>query len=51
MKAQFSTVNCTSAHCCAVACSSAPIARLVDTAVILAVSIFICLFNIRLRAI
>ena len=48
-----STYNQTS-NCCttsAVACSSARISEILDTALLLAVSIFICLFNIRLRAI
>ena len=39
MKAQFSTTNCTSNRCAAVACSSASIVNLLDTVIILAVSI------------
>lgn len=50
MAAQVSSYNHT-ANCCstyAAACSSARISRILDTAVILVVSIFISLINIRL---
>ena len=50
MAARFTTSNHT-ANCCstfAAACSSARISRILDTAVILVVSIFISLINIRL---
>ena len=39
--------NCCST--CAAATSSARICRILDTAIIVAVSIFICLLNLRLR--
>ena len=50
MAARFSTANHT-ANCCstsAAATSSARISRILDTAIILVVSIFVCLINIRL---
>ena len=50
MAARFTSYNHT-ANCCstsAAACSSARISRILDTAVILVVSIFISLINIRL---
>jgi len=50
MAARFYSNNQT-ANCCstsAAACSSARISRILDTAVILVVSIFISLINIRL---
>lgn len=50
MAARFYSYNQT-ANCCstsAAACSSARISRILDTAVILVVSIFISLINIRL---
>ena len=49
MKAQFSTTNCTFNRCSAVACSSAVIVNLLDTAIILAVSICVlCLLPLRI---
>lgn len=49
MKAQFSTTNCTSNRCAAVACSSAVTVNLLDTAIILAVSICVlCLLPLRI---
>ena len=51
MAAQFTSYNHT-ANCCstsAAACSSARISRILDTAVILVVSIFISLIHLRLR--
>lgn len=50
MAARFSTNN-HSANCCytfAAASSSARINRILDTAVILVVSIFVCLIDVRL---
>ena len=50
MAARFTSYNHT-ANCCstgAAATSSARISRILDTAVILVVSIFVCLINIRL---
>ena len=50
MAARFTSNNHT-ANCCstyAAACSSARISRILDTAIILVVSIFVCLINIRL---
>lgn len=43
MAAQFSSYNCTSNCCTAAACSSAQITLILDTALFLAVSIFLCL--------
>ncbi len=50
MAARFSTNNHTANCCytCAAACSSARISRILDTAIIMVVSIFVCLINIRL---
>lgn len=50
MAARFMTNNHNANCCsdCAAACSSARICRILDTAVILVVSIFVCLINIRL---
>ena len=51
MAALFYTDNQT-ANCCyssAAASSSAQINRILDTAMVLVVSIFVCLVNIRLR--
>ena len=50
MAAKVSSYNHT-ANCCstyAAACSSARISRILDTAIMLVVSIFICLINILL---
>ena len=50
MAARFASYN-HNANCCytdAAACSSARISRILDTAVILVVSIFVCLLNPRL---
>ena len=47
MKAFAQASNSTSTHCAAVACSSAVIAHILDTALILAVSI--CVFGLPLR--
>ena len=41
------TANC--CYTCAAASSSARISRILDTAIILVVSIFVCLVNLRLR--
>ena len=50
MAARFTSNNHTANCCstCAAATSSARINRILDTAIILAVSIFVCLINIRL---
>ena len=51
MAAKVSSYNRT-ANCCyttAAACSSARISRILDTAVMLVVSIFVCLISLRLR--
>ena len=52
MAARFSSYNHT-ANCCytsAAATSSARIIRILDTAILLVVSIFVCLINLRLWA-
>lgn len=51
MAAKVSTNNQTANCCytCAAATSSARISRLLDTAIIMVVSIFVCLINLRLR--
>ena len=46
MKAQFSTTNCTFNRCSAVACSSAVIVNLLDTAIILVVSVCVAILRI-----
>ena len=51
MTARFASKH-TASHCCstsAAACSSARIRSIMDTAIILVVSIFVCLLNVRLR--
>ena len=51
MAARFYTDNQT-ANCCyssAAASSSAQINRILDTAIVLVVSIFVCLISVRLR--
>ena len=51
MTARFASMMSAS-HCCttsAAACSSARIRSIQDTAIILVVSIFVCLLNLRLR--
>jgi len=52
MSAKFYAYNQTSNCCytCAAATSSARISRILDTAIILVVSIFVCLINLRLWA-
>lgn len=53
MTARFASMDHAS-HCCnafAAACSSARIRSIMDTAIILVVSIFVCLLNIRLRVV
>ena len=51
MATRFSSYNQTANCCytCAAATSSARICRILDTAMILVVSIFVCLVNLRLR--
>lgn len=53
MAARFATMNTSTqtASCCssfAAACSSARISLVLDTAIILVVSIFVCLISLRL---
>ena len=51
MAAMVSSYNQTANCCytCAAATSSARISRILDTAMVLVVSIFVCLVNLRLR--
>ena len=48
MAARFTSYNHTANCCSAAASSSARICRILDTAIILVVSIFVCLIGIRL---